>query len=304
MKTYAWMPGKGIDIGALNWLKNHASRPGSPMGEAWFMSQERRMFDELMGDLQAVDIGVLQSAMEELASGTAAFGRMDEWSDWFSYLFPHTLNRWSECNTESYLQYLVTGFMTQFPDADFSGQPPGFLSSVMDTLGRAIMGRLDHADTAEVPLSSPLSCAWTWWMACQETSAAFAFCAKYLPPECVPHWFRSAVAIRDPSWRVLLMNWLCGYSAILASGHWPSEAPDDAGAFNTDWAWSHILAPQLCPDASDFLPAENRSSILRACRAMFTEEAYLDWISVFGEGMQLPWESSIIFDAFERKYVS
>lgn len=58
------------------------------MGEAWFMSESRKMFPELLGDLESLPDETVTDALQEIVSGLACFGPYKEWHEWFDYLLP------------------------------------------------------------------------------------------------------------------------------------------------------------------------------------------------------------------------
>jgi hypothetical protein len=74
MEEFVWMPGEGIDPASLSRIRLYFRRPNEPMGEAWFMSEERRFFHELRGNLDGLTAWHLQEPLQEIASGTSSFG--------------------------------------------------------------------------------------------------------------------------------------------------------------------------------------------------------------------------------------
>lgn len=86
-RVFRWTPGEDPDAGALARLQRRFPRPRVPMGEAWFMSDERRMYTSLLSpDPTAWLREDLRGALWALASGPGCFGHMREWSLWFPYL--------------------------------------------------------------------------------------------------------------------------------------------------------------------------------------------------------------------------
>ncbi len=112
------------------------------MGEAWFMSEERRYFPELADretvlNLDAVD---LTEIIGEISSGTSCFGRLDEWDDWFKFLLPDLIVRSIEdqyFNTYI-IQPVVTTFMAIYWDG-ITEEYPGYREDVLATLFQALM---------------------------------------------------------------------------------------------------------------------------------------------------------------------
>ena len=70
---FEWQPGVGADAHALLRLRRTFKRPSETMGEAWFMGDDRRMYDELRGELAALSTDQLQGVLRESASGTSCF---------------------------------------------------------------------------------------------------------------------------------------------------------------------------------------------------------------------------------------
>ena len=106
-----------MDQEALRRLREQFTRPKQPMGEAWFMSDQRRMFPELMGDLDQVTGYGLQQPLNEIASGTSSFGPMGEWTEWYHYLLAQALPRCHDGSVcGSIVESLVNGFMALYPN--------------------------------------------------------------------------------------------------------------------------------------------------------------------------------------------
>ena len=65
------------------------------MGEAWFMSDTRRTFDELFTrPIAELPTSAFGSFLFELTSGISSFGDADgEWSEWLAYCLPDLILR-------------------------------------------------------------------------------------------------------------------------------------------------------------------------------------------------------------------
>ena len=74
MDRFDSQPGNGIDDLALARLRRHFHKPVSPMGAAWFMG-ERRIFDELRGDLSRLGVSKSQAPLREIASSRGLWSR-------------------------------------------------------------------------------------------------------------------------------------------------------------------------------------------------------------------------------------
>ncbi len=116
MKEFLWIPGNGHDQSALKRLRDHFPKPAALMGEAWFMSPERRMFADLLGDVDKFTAFDLQEPLIEIASGTSAFGPLPEWTEWCHYLLATLLPRSHEHFVDDLLEYLITCFMVIHPN--------------------------------------------------------------------------------------------------------------------------------------------------------------------------------------------
>ena len=270
-----WVPGQGPDFVALQRMEQAFTKPKRPMGEAWFMALERRMYAQLLDDLDTVDDGEIEKALEQTATGPGSFGQREEWTEWFHYLLPRLVTRDWHTGLHSSMEVLFTAFMAQHPWVESPWPYQRFRTDALATLGRFVMaprfwpdGELDVVaclDKRETP-----SGLFGWYKTSGLLSASLFFCAKYLPPGDVPGWFRSVLAIPDRRWTAQVITWLVGAHAILTDeSGWPDDLPR-ADSFGVDWSWSHALhgwPPGGIAPSSDrmpFLPAENRASILQA----------------------------------------
>ena len=109
---FLWPPGAGPDADALARMRHAFPRPKEPMGEAWFISETRKTFNSLVGDLRGLPLLDIEEALFELASGTRNLGRHEEWQLWFHHILAETLPRANEHRAlHSYSESLVTAFM-------------------------------------------------------------------------------------------------------------------------------------------------------------------------------------------------
>lgn len=311
---YAWCPGVGIDPAALSRLRDHFRRPTSPMGEAWFMGEERRHFPELMGNLDALAAGDILRPLAEIASGTVSFGQRQEWRDWFHYLLAQCAADDRAWIDETLTELLVTGFMAHYGEGTASAYP-GFQQDVLATLGRCLMeprcwqdgdivvGRLLHRSNRNP------SQVWRWWDASGDLSASLLLCAKYLPATQVGGWFRSVLAIESPHWRAQMIVWLIGAHALLTGlQRAPSELDPEAYPAIT-WGWSHCLRPSTTTEAGeispivDWLPQPARTQLLDEVRACFTDDVFVAWLESIGRVDYLQRELADLPSTFERLYM-
>lgn len=314
-QRYAWSPGVGIDPVALARLREHFRRPKTPMGEAWFMGDERRHFPELMGDLDALAAGDILRPLGEIASGTTSFGQRQEWRDWFHYLLAQRVADDREWAGETLTELLVTGFMAHYPEDTTDAPYPEFLQDVLATLGRSLMeprcwkegdivvGRLLHRSNR-----NPHQ-VWRWWDASGDLSACLLLCAKYLPHPQMQGWFRSVLAIESPHWRAQIIVWLIGAHGLL-TGVTRAPAELDPAAYPAlVWGWSHCLRSstttgegEIIPIA-DWLPRQTRTLLLDEVRAGLTDDVFLGWLESINRVDYLQRELADLPSTFERLYL-
>jgi hypothetical protein len=317
MKEFLWIPGQGVDPAALARLRTHFRRPSEPMGEAWFMGEQRKMFGELQGDLDRLPVTSLQDALVEIASGTSSFGEMVEWTDWYHHLLATVLPRSHESHAAGdLLEHLITAFMALYRH-DIHPEPyKGFREDALSTLGRCMMdsscwnggdivvGNLLHRSNR-----NPRQ-VWLWWDASGDFSASMFFCLKYLPEPLVAPWLNSALAIASPHWRAQMMVWMVGSHDVLNGDiRWPSQLAEQAYP-SVNWTWSHCLKPEAVvldangkPPNDHFIPADSRDRALQVFKSFFQEDVYLEWLSSISTVLYLETELADIPSTFEQLFV-
>jgi hypothetical protein len=288
-RPFRWIPGEGPDEAALGRLMRAFPRPAAPMGEAWFMGQKREMFTNLMGDLTAVPVADLFKALNEIASGTAAFGPLPEWSQWLHYLLGPLVPRDHETHIRPLVEALVTAFLTQYPTGAESEPYPGFRSDALDTLGRCLMDRMRWFE-GKIIVGRMLhrgpwpSGSWFWFNASGDFSASMFFCLKYLRAEQVEAWIKSVLAMTCPHWRAQVIAWFVGAHRVLTGEIRQPSQFETIGEPSVDWDWSHCLNGHYSgdhgvrPQVEHFLPEQNRAHALAAVAAFMDEEKLLDWM--------------------------
>jgi hypothetical protein len=316
MDSFLWIPGNGLDEAALQRLQSHFPRPKEPMGEAWFMGDERRLYPELLGDLGSLPIEDIQAPLVEIASGTGSFGPSEEWDSWYHYLLARTLPRAHEASLNTLLESLITGFMAIYPNGVHSAPYKTFREDTLLTLGRCLMDKSCWTGD-EIAIGKVLhrsnnnpNRVWCWWDACGDFSSSMFFCLKYLPEALVGKWMRSALAIKSSHWRAQFLVWMVGAHDMLAGKiEWPSEFKIGARP-SVGWEWSHCLKPDLAKkDASGasivtpFLGDPVRREVLELVRLHFSEDMYLEWLNSISRVSYLYEELAEIPTIFESLYV-
>ena len=316
MNQFLWTPGDGVDPSALERLRAHFSKPGEPMGEAWFMGTEREMYPELLGDLSEVATEGLQKPLGEIASGTSSFGPMDEWNSWFHYLLGQVLPRSHEAYVTYLLESLATAFMALYPNGVHREPYKGFRDDALSTLGCAIMDA-ECWDGADIAIGKVLrrsnnnpAQVWIWWDASGDFTASMFFCMKYLDEPAIEPWLRSVFDIPSPHWRAQVMVWFVGaYDMMTGAARWPSEFSMEARPY-IGWEWSHCLRWELtttddsgAPPAAAFIAEGVRATVLRVLRKYFTEDRFLEWLGCISSVSYLAEELAEIPSTFEALYL-
>jgi hypothetical protein len=315
-KPFTWTPGDGIDSAALSRLQAHLPRPTKPMGEAWFMGDERGMFTELLGNLDALSTRELQKPLGQIASGTSSFGPMREWNSWYHYLLGALLPRSHEAFVSYLMESLLTGFMALYPNGIHRAPYKGFREDVLFTLGRCMMdGSCWNGSDIVIGKilcqsdSNPNS-VWVWWDASGDFSGSMFFCLKYLPESSVERWLRSVFDIPSPHWRAQVIVWLVGAHDVLTNVvHWPSELSTPARP-SVAWEWSHTLDAKMAtaddsgaPPAAAFIPAASCAAALNVVRSYFSERLFREWLECIATVPYLESELAEIPSTFETLYL-
>lgn len=313
--AYLWTPKKGVSLDAVERMRAHTRKPLKPMGEAWFMSEERRLYTELMEKpFEEILNNGLSEILFEISSGTSCFGHLEEWDDWFRYLLPDLIVHSRDHKfflIYGYVQQTVTAFMSVYWK-EIVEEYKGFREDVINSLSLCLMNNefwFDYKDkgTGEVyPKTSFLSWEeengqWVDWdagRANENLSAMLFFCLKYLYAEEIVTWVESLFAIRDPYWRGALMVWLLGAYDLLQE---PVIAPSAAYKAKPIIRWrdSHVLGSscgsidaeyppdERYNDNKDFLPQENVRLFLGEVRRHMTAEVIMDWADSFSRDEKL-----------------
>jgi hypothetical protein len=317
MDRFVWQPSIGMDPDALGRLRAHFKRPHEAMGEAWFMGGERRIFQELKGDLDKISAWDLQTPLAEIATGTSSFGPSAEWNVWYHYLLAQLLPRSHDAFVTPLLEHLITGFMAIYPNGVCAPPYRQFLDDALRTLGSCMMESYCW-NGSEIVVGAFLHRSndnpnriWCWWDASGDFSASMFFCLKYLPPPLVSGWLHSVLAISSPHWRAQVLVWLVGSRDLLTGEiNWPSELRGDARP-SVDWEWSHCLRRELAgrdesgaPSMTSLLPEDSRSQVLHAVRSYFTDDVFLEWLTSISSVSYLEYELAEIPSTFESQYLS
>lgn len=274
------------------------------------MGHERRLFTELTGDLDTVPVAVLQTALAEIASGTASFGPRDEWRAWFHYLLPRLVRRANQRHVHSLSETLVTAFMALHPHGVIDPPYPERRADALRSLGRSLM-QPDGWNVGRIVVGELLhrhvwpSGRWGWNDASGDFAAGMAFHLKYLTADEVPAWLASALAIDCPYWRAQLLVWFIGARDILDGRLTDPSGLQDAPGPGISWDWSHCLnAARLAPgDPVPFFPRENREAALDGLTQAMSETLLREWLRGIATVPALQAELGDLPDRFRALYL-
>lgn len=287
----AWKPGNGIDPKALKRLQSFFDKPTQPMGEAWFLAEERKMFTYLLGDIERLDTERCAKAIEEIYSGLSCFGHLDEWIEWYDYLLPQLTPRAHEDDIFEYLsEHLITGFMLKYPNGIHQEPYLGFKDDVLSTLGQYLMSETLW-ENGKVRVGTMLwrdnhnpNKFWFWWDASGDFSASMFFRLKYLESKDIKEWTESLLSIDCAHWRAQLIVWIVGAYKILTN---EIQQPAQLKQENTPsvcWAGynyinkSAIRLLNVESNVSNIIPDENRQAFLQVLSENLNEATLMDWL--------------------------
>ncbi len=279
------------------------------MGEAWFMSEERKLFADLADrDPAEINAHDLSHALLEITSGISSFGPLEEWRSWFHYLLPRLIRRAFEPpRGPVLLESLVSAFVANHPEA-ISEPYEGFREDTLATLPLAIMspdlwsdGSIIVGELLCQPPPSP-ALPWGWHEPSGDLSSSMFFCLKYLDPTSLGDWVGSLASIQDPHWGAQVLAWLVAFYRILDRG---LEQPADFERAHSGASWeaSHCLTGHYTGNHSDptripFLRQDSIRAFLTAVQRCVTEDRVLAWAASFTEYPYLEAEAANTPDDF------
>lgn len=286
---FLWVPGQGCEGAAIRRMKKYFPRPLQPMGEAWFMGGERKMYHELMGNLNKLSIDYLQDMFQTIASGTSSFGPYEEWHDWFHYLLGQIMHKAHEHHISSLLEYMMTAFMNIYPHGIQNEPYSGFREDALNTLGKSIMD--EECWHGQRNIEGKVLKAWGWDEAAGDFSSSMFFCLKYLKPEQIPAWVSSILSIKSAHWRAQIIVWLVGADDILKGKiQQPCQFKDYP---SVQWDWSHCINGGVShletktKSFPDFIPQKNRHAFLENVTKTITEDVYLEWLDSISQNKDM-----------------
>lgn len=308
-KEYKWIPKNGVSLDAVEKMQNHFKRPKYPMGEAWFMGEERLLYTELIDkpfeEIKSIDLAT--KILFEISSGTSCFGHNEEWDEWFKYLLPKLILRSDE--SVDFDELLVQSVVAAFMSVYWEGIPEeyeGFRNNVINSLSLCLMNERLWCKNSQTNRLRPvfldtykdsknnLRLGWNSGQSDRNLSALMFFCLKYLNQEEMVSWIKSLFLIDDVYWKGALMVWVLGAYDILKH---PIISPTMIEKSNPELMWenSHTLGSKYGSidakyplhkdfnDNKDFIPTENAILFIEEINKHLTDNLILDWAVSFAE---------------------
>lgn len=312
-KPFEWIPGDGIDQESVNRMKDVFPRPDEPMGEAWFLGDDRKMYDNLIEeDLSLVPVEELFKVQGEITSGLSCHGPLEEWIDWYHHLLAFTINRFSEevCSN-SYHETLISSFMVlhqvQIENSHYTTYPESYRKDILDTLGTAIMDQAVWQDGEIRPDTFLDYTGEGLPMIRGGFTASMYFCLKYLEPEQLFDWFRSAAAIKDIHWQAKLMCWLIALQEFVTG---EVKQPKDLD-YPISWEYAYHLTGfniDIYPkyrkiQQFPFLTSERISAFLDILPGIITRDWFYETMSKISEDEDLKADLLGVPDIFRETYM-
>lgn len=281
-QVFCWIPGRGVDAMHLDMLRRQSIRPANPMGEAWFMGKNRRLYTELQGPIADLPSNFLQDVLSEIASGTSCYGPRTEWTDWFSWLLPELIPRAHDHYVHALIEDLCTAYLQLDLAPDLLAKSQPYRHCILMTLGSAIMDA-DRWHNGKIVLGRVLHRSnknpariWGWRNTSGDLAASMMLCLRLLAPDQIEAWVQSLFRIDCPYWRAQLLTWIVGAQPLLTGQiHMPAAFSESSPQIG--WSWSHCLTGThgATTVASDMIPSSNLDR-LRDCLALELAAADFD----------------------------
>jgi len=310
VEDYQWIPGCGPSAPALKRMREQIKKPEEPMGEAWFMSEERLLYSELMEqDPLKLPHIYLWKVLWEIATGTKCFGHLEEWDQWFQFLLPPLVEK----SNEGYeiLEDTIGAFFNVF-DNGITEIYDGFRDDMINSLSLCLMkGELwfDWVDeVTKTKIQRPdflVDCGvprrWNCRKTRSEVSVSLFFCLKYLRPEEITSWVKSLAAINDPFWQAHLLIWLVGFDDFLKQ---PPGTKQRIKKASPSIRWHYDFLNEPASDERDFVPEVNVQMFLNTVRQEINSETLFRWIDSFSHQPALQETLWNIPDMYFDRFIS
>lgn len=289
---YFWAPGIGPSAQAMQRLRALVRLPRRAMGEAWFMSEERRLFSGLMDeDPLRWRQDELDCALFELSSGPGSFGARREWLVWFGFLLPRAQTLIGDGQQPYFFGRWLHGALTtatfvHCPDPSLSNLPPHVRRDLLDTLARTLFAaqRWNQGRVAANNFFEPLGDSPHHGLYFDGGDALAASCLlvlKYLDAELIDGWLVSALGISDPNWRAAFVVWLAGSAPLIVDGAYPDQL-SHSELYPATWQHHHLIhapaAPLTLDDAENsFIDSQRRHAFVSSLRRQLDRSRLGRW---------------------------
>jgi hypothetical protein len=262
------------------------------MGEAWFMSEERRLFSGLMDeDPLRWQQDEVDSALFELSSGPGSFGPRREWLVWFGFLLPRAQSLIGDGQRPYFSGRwlhgaLATATFVHCPDPSLPNLPLHVRRDLLDTLARTLFAAQywNQGCIAPNQFFEPLGNSPHHGFYFDGGDALAASCLlvlKYLDAELIDGWLVSALGISDPNWRAAFVVWLAGSAPLIVDGAYPDQLIHSE-QYPATWQHHHLIhAPTspLTPDGAEnsFIDPQRRHAFVSSLRRQLDHGRLSRW---------------------------
>jgi hypothetical protein len=272
-EPFRWLPRRSHSPAALRRVRERFPRPREPLVPAWFLAGAppgAEAGDDWMSYWEVRD------ALYDVACNASQAGARD----WFCYLLAQEIpGAMLGSVLPPLVESLATGLFIFHPLGSDNEPYDGFVRDCLDTLGCSIMTSDGWSLHGEINRGAilrrrwALGAGWDWGRPAGDLSASMFLCLKYLPPEEIGPWLRSAFKIRDPYGRGQLLAWFVGVHDMLdGTIEQPADLPVN-GRPPICWTGSNLVSGE-----TPFVPQANRTAALDAVAAFFEDGSFVDWV--------------------------
>ncbi|MFN7931186.1 MAG: hypothetical protein U0Y68_25310 [Blastocatellia bacterium] len=293
IENYKWVPGQGPSAEAIDRMLTEFSMPSTPMGEAWFISEVRTMYLELMErPIAEIPTDLLQRILWELTSGTSCFGHLDEWDEWFRFLLPHLILRSQDTHiSDTILECTITASFNIF-DKGLPNDYPKMREDIIATVPRCLMkpelwvewkdetfARTALRPAFLVDEDGQITERW-WWgqTTVGAVSAAMFFCLRFLEPQEIASWVKSLTDIQDSFWKGHLLVWLIGFDKLTLKLPFTTKVFERLSPL---LKWSDSYLVDAWKEGKAFFPPENIKAFWEEINRQITAVTLLQWVDEF-----------------------
>jgi hypothetical protein len=276
---FQWIPGKDMNLNAIEEMKQCFHKPVDAPPEAWFMDPSTQNYYTwlLSDELDEISAYTLERYLFDTGGGIRSFGRYKIWVEWFLYLLPHLLLRVRQGEL-GLIVSIANYFFNIYPFEIFD-EYGGFRQDIFWTLVQGVMAPTLW-DRQDISKSAQWYGEWEGYWTDPLYILVF-FCLKYLQPEEIPIWVDSIAKIEGAFWREQIRIWLvgaekfCGYitdpeRAALAMANKKKEVGVEDYLKLTGINWDESYIPYMgghrAAKLSEVLRTENIEAFWAAVR--------------------------------------